>query len=250
MKAKMAALNVTLASVAGENSNSTIDMRSAGMKSEQECHVSVPVLPANGGQTVSSCLSASGVTLNTTNHHTTTSHHLPLAGGMPSSSSSIPHASVTAATVTHNHIGNAVPGIICTTVAGTAPKPHTATEVHHRPISSVVLTNTARPVLTPTNAVGVPRVRINTHPVAVSAVPQASLRTLAPRIVVNSSPMPTIVRVQQPPTVGAVQTAIQTSTQPPGSQQIVMPIRTTTQGQLVNRVNFRYSPKLWSASVF
>lgn len=248
---KMAAVNVTLVSVAGENSNSTIDTRPSGMKTDPECQVGVSVLPANGeGQTVSSCPPTSIVTLNPTYHRPTASQPQQALA-----SSSLPHASVTVTVAQHNHVGNAVvPGVVCTTVANsnnvheTLKQQTVLTEVQ-QPFTSVVLTNATRPLFTP-GVVSVPRVRLNSQPVsAVSSVP-TNLRTLAPRLVVNSSSLTTLVRVQPPTVSGNLQTVIQTSSQAlsaaPAQQQIVMPIRATTQGQLINRVRLSSSAVLLS----
>jgi len=93
-------------------------------------------------------------------------------------------------------------------------------------LSSVQLTDSGSP-----HGVTVPSIRTNTVNMVVPAAvaPSATLRTLAPRIIVSTSPATTVLRVQ---TAAANVTAQPLPTVP--SQQLILPVR--NQGTAVPRV--------------
>jgi len=280
---KMATVNVTLASVTNENTNSTIDSLIIGVINDQESAAGSLGLPINGGPTPSGPLTASSSNI------AATAYGIPNEPFAANQQQQLPSESavVDARTCTpgqqqsYNHTGGtespARTAVVSASITnslssasnfvdpssafiGTAPNVSSSLLVPPSVLSCTPLAQAIRPFIsvavanatgvktdavsatrppTPSNSlhnlVAAPRVRINPPGVVASQAAQqnsivsstpTNFRTLAPRIVVNSSQMPTILRVQQPTATQATMSS---------QQNVVLPIR-TTQGQLVNRV--------------
>jgi hypothetical protein len=286
---KMAAVNVTLASVTNDNANSTIESLIVGIKNDQDATAGSCGLPTNGSPIPSSLLSNSSniaaafgianepfaagqqqlqtdsavVNARTCtpglqqpyNHIGVTDTPARTFGNAVAASSNLNSTSSTTNFVDLSSASPAPAGTAVTDQPTSIPPPASTVfcplPTTVRPFVSVgavagltgnktdTAASPARPA-TPANSlhalVTAPRVRINppgnsgnlaVQPNAVATVAPTNFRTLAPRIVVNSSTMPTIVRVP------ASQAAL------PGQPNVVLPMR-TTQGQLVNRVQWQF----------